>query len=207
MAPNTDNPAASPRSLSGVLSSPRAQRRGLWISAAVFLVGVAVFLAVFFSTRSGTNTVSPPAATAPLVTTPKAKSKPKVHIPPSPAAIALGRKFIEEGVAGKNLPAAYALADGAALGGVTKKQWDKGVSAITHYPAGNAMTTHFQVISSTPTAEMFQVGLVAAKGHAEGPVQFDIGLKRAGGRSTGRWLVDYWQPYYVIGIKQSPGGH
>lgn len=205
MASHTNNPAAPSRSLSGVLSSPRAQRRGLWISAAIFLVGVVVFLAVFFGTRSGTTT-TPPANTAPLVTTPKASTKPKTHVPPSPEAIAVGRKFIEEGVAGKNLSAAYELADSAALGGVTKTQWEKGVSAITHYPAGNVATTKFIVISSSKTAAMFRVGLVGAVGHPVAPLQFDIGLKRAGGKPTGRWLVDYWQPYSTIGLHQSVGG-
>ena len=204
MSANTDNPAASPRFLSGLFSSPRAQRRGLWISAAVFVVGVIAFLAVFFSTQGGTGVTTPPASSTPLTTTPKSSAKSKVKVPPSPAAIALGRKFIEEAVAGKNLPAAYALADSELRGGVTKKQWDNGISTLTHYPAGNAMTTHFEVISSTATSQMFQVGLVSSPGHPVGPLQFDIGFKRAGGKPNGRWLVDYWQPYSVIGIKQAP---
>jgi hypothetical protein len=201
VSPDMESNSASPRArrLSGILSSPHAQRRFVWFSASVFVAGLAVFLAlVVFRGQSGT--VAPLVSTAPT----RAAQKPKT-VPPSAAAIAIGRKFIETAVARKNLAEAYAFVIGDVKGGLTKKQWESGNIPVTPYPAGNASTTSFQVVYSHPTNALFELTLVARHGTSVRPdLRFRLGLERAGGKPNGRWLVNYWAPYYTIPIQPTP---
>lgn len=196
-ASSTESPSATPRP--GFLASPRAQRRLLWVSGLVLAAGVAVFLALVVFPGSSGTTATPP-ATTPV----KAAKQPKT-VAPSPAAIAVGRKFIETAVARKDLGSAYSLVGGDLKNGITKQQWEKGNIPVSPYPAGNASTTHFKTVWSHPKKAMFELTLVARHGSGVRPdLRFYLGVERAGGKADGRWLVDYWAPYYTIGIKPTP---
>jgi hypothetical protein len=171
----------------GILSSPRAQRRLLWISGGILGIGLIVFLTtVVFRGSSGIH--SP-------ISTIKAKSAPKqIKAKPDPAAFKVGRKFIETAVLRKNLDAAYPLVNRDIKGGLTEKQWEHGDIPVIPYPAGNAKTAGFQVLWSYKTQLMLTVDLVARKGTSVRPhLPFYLGLVRAHNKPNGHWLVNYWQ--------------
>ena len=171
----------------GRLSSPRAQRRLLWGSGAVLGIGLIVFLSTVVFRGS-------PGIKAPLSTLP-AKSAPKqIKAPPDPAAYKVARKFVETAPLRKNLDAAYPLVASEIKGGLTEAKWDKGNIPVIIYPAGNAKTAGFTVLWSYKTQMMLVVDLVARKGaHVRPHLPFYLGLRRAGNKPTGHWLVDYWQ--------------
>lgn len=196
---STSTGSPSPVGKFHFLSSPGAQRRLLFVSAAVFAAGLVVFLAlVVFPSNSGTTSPTVP-------TTATKPTKPAKTVPASAAAIAVGRKFIESAVARKNLASSYALVTGDVKGGLTKKQWETGNISVTPYPVGNAATTHFQILWSHPKQVMFELTLVARPGSSVRPdLKFYLGLERAGGKANGRWLVSYWAPYYTLPIRPAP---
>lgn len=186
----------------GRLSSPRVQRRLLWGSGGILVVGIAAFLAVFVLRGTANNTVTPISHT-PAQLAPKLKKA-----PPSPAAFRLGRKFIETAVLRKNLDSVYKLVTpdlgGPGKGGLTRKQWDSGNIPVSPYPANNAKTTSFTVDYSYQTQMLAEVVLVA-KLHSQVRPQLDffIGFQRAGNKPNGRWLVNYWEPNWRPPIPMS----
>ena len=174
----------------GFLSSPRAQRRFLWISGGVFAVGLIVFLSVYvFRGSSGYH--------APLSKQPAQHAQKMIKAKPDPAAYKVARTFMETAVQRKNLSAAYPLVGPDLKGGLTLKQWDKGNIPVVQYPAGNLKTAGFQVINSYKTQMLLIVDLVAKRGTDVRPhLPFWIGLIRAHNDPKGRWLVNYWLPYW-----------
>ena len=179
-----DSPSGSPSG--GILSSPRAQRRLLFISGGILAVGLIVFFVAYFHGSSG---YSSPISNKPAQTAPK-----QVKAAPDPAAFKVARKFIETAPLRKNLDVAYPLVNAEIKGTQTRKQWDKGNIAVLPYPAGNAKTTGFQVLWSYKTQMMLVVDLVARRGTDVRPhLPFFLGLKRAGNKPGGRWLVNYWE--------------
>lgn len=172
----------------------------MWISGAVLLVGLIVFLvAVVFR---GSNGITSPISTV------KAQSAPKlVKAPPDPKAFQVGRKFIETAVLRKNLDAAYPLVNHEIKGDQTKAQWDKGAIAVIGYPAGNARTAAFTVLWSYKTQLMTVVDLVAQKGaHVRPHLPFFLGLVRAHNKPNGHWLVNYWQADYTPPVPYGGNG-
>jgi hypothetical protein len=190
-------------STSGFLSSPRMQQRLLWISAAVLLVGVAVFLGVFLSRGSST-----PAAVTNISTVgspPAHKTKPAANhtkVPPSSDAFKVARTFLETAVLRKNLDAAYGIVAPDIKGGMSLAQWRKGNIAVQPYPAMNAKTAKFHVTESHPNQVFAQVVLYPRKGSGVNrPLAFNLGVHRVGGK---RWVVNYWFPEPQIKVKPTP---
>lgn len=178
--------SSSSSSSGGILSSPRAQRRLLFLSGGILAVGLIVFFVTYFSGSSGYNS---PISHKAAQTAPK-----QVKAPPDPAAFKVARKFIETAPLRKNLDVAYPLVNPEIKGTQTRKQWDKGNIAVLPYPAGNTKTTGFQVLWSFKTQMMLVVDLVARRGTDVRPhLPFFLGLKRAGNKPDGRWLVNYWE--------------
>ncbi len=195
---------------SGFFSSPRRQQRLLWISGAVLVIGVAVFLAVFLSrgnsSTAGANlsTVSAP----PTSTTPVQKSTPvQKKLPASPAALKVARTFLETAVQRKNLDAAYGLVGPDLKGGMTRAQWRQGNIPVALYPSRDAKTAQFLVKSSHPNQLLLQVTLHARRGSGVRPaLAFDLRLDRVGGKSgnPARWVVDYFMADYGIAVRANP---
>jgi hypothetical protein len=174
-------------SSNGMFTSPRGQRRLLWVSGGVLVVGMVVFVSVFL--LRGSKGYNAPVSNKPAAIAPK-----QIKAKPDPAAFKVARKFIETAPLRKNLDAAYPLVSSEISGGMTKKQWDKGNIAVMPYPAGNTKSTQFQVLWSYKTQMMLVVDLVAKQGVDVRPhLPFYVGLIRAGGKPNGRWLVNYWQ--------------
>lgn len=196
------NPMSSTTSTpTGFLSSPRNQRWLMWISGAVLVIGVAVFLGVFFS--RGT---SQPASAGNLSTvssagpssTKTATKNPKVA--PSPDALQAARTFLETAVLRKNLDAAYPLVGPALKGGMSLATWRKGAIAVQPYPAINAKTAKLVVQHSHKNELMLLVVLVARKGSGVRPQGFFLNVDRIGGK----WLVNYWLPDFQHKVQANP---
>jgi hypothetical protein len=179
---------SSPSSVNdGFFSSPRAQRRLLWISGGIFGIGLIVFLSVFV--LRGSPGPSSPISTLPAQTTPK-----QVKAPPDQKAFKVARTFIETAVLRKNLDAAYPIVNQEIKGGLTKKQWETGNIPVIGYPADNSKTAAFTVLWSYKTQLMTIVDLVAKPGSGVRPhLPFFLGLVRAHNKPNGKWLVNYFE--------------
>jgi hypothetical protein len=185
----------------GFLSSPRAQRRLVVISGAVFLAGFIAFLSAYL--LRGTSGIHSPLLNQPAQHAPKL-----VKAPPAKAALKIAREFIETAPLRKNLGQAYALVSPALKGNLSRKQWDTGNIPVIDYPAGNAKTAYFLVDWSYKTQMMLEVDLVAKKGAGNNirpHLGFYLGLERAGDKPNGRWLVSTWVPTWHPPIPQAPG--
>jgi hypothetical protein len=185
---------------SGFLSSPRMQQRLIWISAAVLLIGIAVFLGVFLSRGSShpgsvdisTLSSGPPNKTAPVTKSPKVK--------PSPDALMAARKFLETAVVRKNLAAAYPIVGPDLKGGMSLATWRKGSIPVAFYPAANAKLAKLEVRSSHKNELSLRTILFPLKGSGVKPLVFDMNVDRLGGK----WLVNYFLAEYSIPVKATP---
>jgi hypothetical protein len=179
---------SSPSSVDeGFLSSPRNQRRLLWVSGGVFGIGLIVFLSVFV--LRGSPGPTSPISTLPAQTTPK-----QVKAPADPKAFKVARTFIETAVLRKNLDAAYPIVNQEIKGGLTKKQWETGNIPVIGYPADNSKTAAFTVLWSYKTQLMTIVDLVAKRGsHVRPHLPFFLGLVRDHNKPNGKWLVNYFE--------------
>src|SRR5438874_1160042 len=197
---DVDRQISATSSSTGFLSSPRMQQRLVWISGAVLLIGVAVFLGVFLS--RGTSRPAP-ASNLSTVSSGPPSSKPAKNqkVAASAAAFQVARTFLETAVLRKNLDAAYPLVGPNLKGGMSLAQWRKGNIAVVPYPALNAKTARFKVKSSHKNELMLQVGpLVARKGSGVRPLAFDLNVDRIGGK----WVVNYWLADYSIPVRANP---
>jgi hypothetical protein len=190
--------------LSGILgslvNSPRKQRRLLIVSAAVLVVGVVAFVSAVLLRGTGnrfTNTFS---------TLPAQLNHPDPKAPISKEELALARRFIKTAVARQNLAASYDLVGTELKGTLTRKQWVAGDIPVISYQAANADRAGFTVDYSNERSAMLEVDLIA-KAHTETRphLLFFLGLKRAGDKKNGRWLVSYWEPHYRPPIPNQPG--
>jgi hypothetical protein len=189
---------------SGILesfqNSPRKQRRFMILSAAVLVVGLGIFLAtvVFRGTPNAfTDTISDK---------PAQLYHPEKKVKLSKEETALAREFIRNAVERQNLNAAYSMVHPDLKGALTRKQWNTGNIPVVYYPARNADTAAFVVDYSFQTSALLEVDLVAKPGQDQRPhLLFYLGLKRAGGKPNGRWLVNYWQPHWRPPVPQAVG--
>jgi hypothetical protein len=177
--------------LGSIFNSPRRQRQFFILSAAVLIAGVATFLSVVVFRGTGN------AFTDTFSNQPAVLNHPEKKVPVSKAQLALARKFIQTAVMRKDLSASYDIVDVDLKGRMTRHDWVTGDIPVILYEARNAKTAAFIVDYSYETSALLEVDLVA-KPHTETRphLLFFIGLKRAGGKKDGRWLVDYWQPHW-----------
>ena len=98
----------------------------------------------------------------------------------------------------KNLSAAYDIAHPDLKGALTRKQWDTGNIPVVSYDADNAKTAAFVTDYSYEDSALFEIDLIS-KAHSDKrpELRFYIGLRRAGNKPNGRWLVNYWQPHWA----------
>ncbi len=179
----------------GLFSSPRTQRRLLWVSGGVLAIGIAAFVSVYLLRgSSGTpDTFSnKPAKFAPHLT----------KAPPPPVAFKIARKFVETAVQRQHLDSIYPLVGPAIKGGQSRQTWDKGNIAVMPYHASNAKTASFQVDWSYNKQILFEVDLVAKRGSNTRPhLLFYLGLQKI----HGKWLVNYWLPHWMPPVPANPG--
>jgi hypothetical protein len=186
--------------LGGMLNSPRKQRRFFIISAAVFAIGVVTFVSVVFL-RGTSNAFPDTISSQPAKLAVKQKT-----VPVTKEQVALMRTFIKTAVARKRLAYAYTLVDRDLKGTMSKKQWETGNIPVIQYEAENVNTAEFIPIYHYETQALFNVDLIPV-GHTQKRPEllFFIGMKRAGGSKTGKWLIDYWQPRWRPPVPAAPG--
>jgi len=186
--------------LGGMLDSPRKQRRFLIISAAVFAIGVVAFVSVFL--LRGTSNAFPDT----ISSQPAKLAQPEKTVPVTKEQVTLMRTFIKTAVARRQLGYAYSLVDTDLKGTMTLKQWETGNIPVIQYEAENVNTAEFIPIYHYQAQALFNVDLIPV-GHTQARPEllFFIGMKRAGGSKTGKWLIDYWQPRWRPPVPASPG--
>ena len=186
--------------LGGWLNSPRKQRRFLIISSAVFAVGVVAFVSVFVL-RGTSNAFPDTISNQPAKLAAKEKT-----VPVTKQQIDLMRTFIKTAVARKKLGFAYTIVDADLKGTMTLAQWKTGNIPVIQYEAENIDTAQFVPIYHYQTQALFNVDLIPV-GHTQKRPEllFFIGMKRAGGAKSGKWLIDYWQPRWRPPVPAAPG--
>ena len=186
--------------LGGWLNSPRKQRRFLIISAAVFAVGVVAFISVFVL-RGTSNAYPDTISNQPAKLATKERT-----VPVTKEQVDLMRTFIKTAVARKKLAYAWTIVDSDLKGGMTLAQWKTGNIPVIQYEAENIDTAQFIPIYHYQEQALFNVDLIPVGHTQERPeLLFFIGMKRAGGTKTGKWLIDYWQPRWRPPLPAAPG--
>jgi hypothetical protein len=184
-----DSTTPGPDRPGGRLRSARARRRlGILVAVVVVAGTVATLIEVI---PSSVNRLNTPISTIPAQMVPKEKP-----VPTDPVSRTVGREFIETAVMRTNLDWAYDHVHADLKGRMSRKDWDTGAIPVIPYPATNAATTAFIVDYSYRTEVLYEVELLSKAGSGIRPMLFFLGLKRAGDRPTGRWLVSYWQPHW-----------
>ena len=173
----------------------------MWISGAVLVIGIAVFLGVILS-RGGSSgpangNLAKVSSGPPSSTKPAAKNS---TVASSTDALKVARTFLETAVLRKNLAASYPLVGPDLKGGMSLAQWRKGDIAVVPYPAVNAKTAKFHITSSRKNELFAQVLLTSRKGSGVKALAFNLGVDRIGGK----WVVNYWLPEPTIKTKANP---
>jgi hypothetical protein len=172
----------------------RRIRYGLVFGGVVAIVAVII---VVVGNHETTN--------APISNEPAQLAKVDKRVPRDPASVQVAREFVETAVMRKNLNWAYDHVHPYIKGLMTRAQWDKGVIPVIPFPAENAATAEFVVIYSYQTEVLFDVDLVARPGSNVRPhLDFYMGLRRAGDKPSGRWLVSYWEPNWRPPVPVTP---
>ncbi len=167
------------------LSSREFNKWFPWISGAVAVAGLVVFLVVYFS---NTAKPEPTQAAGPAI---KASVPPKNIAFPN-AAWRVTRKFILTAVARKNLQEAYALTDPSLRSGVTTKEWRNGSLPVVYSTVGQILKTNWKNTNyAHPRDAQINVIIIPDKGK---PWNAQVGLTKVGNGASAHWLVNYFQP-------------
>jgi len=169
------------------LSSPRTQRRLLWLSGLILAAGIAAVLIVFL--RNTGKSVQAPLSNEPAQIVTKEK-----QVPLSKEARTVAGRFILTAVQRKNLGEAWSLAGPNVRGGLTKKQWETGNIPVVPF-LDKIDAAPIKVDSSTKDHAMIEIALVA-KSKSVKPAYFFVDLIRIGKGTNRHWVVDGWVPAY-----------
>jgi hypothetical protein len=176
-------------SLRSSLTSPRTQRRLLWLGSAVIVVGVAAGL-VFVIGDSGTKTKEVVSDEPAVVV----DGGPKAPLPREARKVA--GEFILTTVTRKNLARGWELTHPTLKEGMTKREWLTGDIPIVPYPVSPTDTAPMSVEESFKDHAIMRVALSPEKGSTVKPQLFFIGVRKF----HGQWRVDYWGPYATVPV-------
>jgi hypothetical protein len=181
--------------LASRFSSPRFQRRFLWISAAVLLVGglAALFAVVWTGPKQKTVAFTPEPA--------QVAQKEKT-VPFDPKAKEVGERFIETAVQRKNLEESYHLVAPSMRDGFTLAQWKTGRIPVIPYPADTSRAAPVKIDYSYRDKALLVILLLPKHGVHMKPQTFLLGLSAFGHGKDRHWLVDYWAPFGAPKIPQ-----
>jgi len=180
----------------------------MWVSAAVLVIGLGLFLGVFFTrgtaqpVQSGISHITTPASdTNPY----NNGNKPLPKVPASKDALQVAHRFLVTAVGRKNLDVAYGLVGPDLKGGLSLAEWRKG-NPVAYYPAKNLSNPNITVTSSTKNALLLEVGLVTAPHSGVAKSVKSLGFKLEVDRIGGKWLVNYFLADYKIPTLVNPAG-
>jgi hypothetical protein len=180
------------------LSNVQLGRALVWLSAAVFVGGLVVFLA----TRTGSEGQEPSTAAKPAVQQQGPKGKPATL---DAAARAVAGKFILTAVARTDLAASYELVHPDLRQGFTLAQWTTGEIPIVPYEVESIEQARFRVEEAYPNQLLIEVALIPKEGSSTRAAVFQLGLKDTAKGASRHWLVDYWMPRWSPPIPAAPG--
>jgi hypothetical protein len=174
-----------------------------WISGAVLVIGICVFLGVFLSRGTAQPVVSDIGSKQTTYTNPLT---PGAYPRTKPAASALrnARTFLETAVVRKNVSAAWGIVGPMLKSGTSRAEWNKGNIAVDYFPGSNVKTAKFNIKVSNKKVLFMTVGLFAGKN-----TQVIKGLKSLGFQLEvdnigGKWLVNYFMPDNPGGVPVNP---
>jgi len=104
--------------------------------------------------------------------------------------LAVVNRFVEDGVAGKNLAAAYDLSTNNLKGGLSREEWTGGQNPIYRYPV---YKHGVRIAASYKNDAMVQLYL-RARSRKVDPLGVDVEVLAFGKGPDRHWLVDYFQP-------------
>jgi hypothetical protein len=179
-------------SFRSTMSSPRAQRRMLWIGSIVIVVGVAAAVVVLVG---DTGTARPEVIEQePAIVS---QEGPKAPLPPEARKVA--GEFILTAVTRKDLARSWDLTHPTLREGLTKKEWLTGDIPVVPYPVSSTDPAPMSVEESYANSAIMRVALAPEKGSDVKPQIFFIGVRKL----KGHWLVDYWGPYSTVPVPSS----
>jgi len=182
--------------LAARLSSPRFQRRLLWIGGSVLLAGGLAATIAFLWTGPQ------PKKEPPFVPKPAQIATKQQSVPFDPAAKEVGERFIETAVERKNLEESYRLVAPALRGDFTLAQWKTGAIPVIPYPADTSRAAPVKIDYSYKDRALLVVLLLPKHGSNMKPQTFLLGLSAFGPGKSRHWLVDYWAPFGAPKIPQ-----
>jgi hypothetical protein len=168
------------------ISSRKFNKWFPWISGAVLVVGVIVFLGVHYSNTANPEPTQP---TGPPV---QAAAPPQKDIAFPAAAWKVAREFVFTAVARKHLDEAYALTHPSMKSGISKKEWRSGTLPVVYSPAAKILKTNWKNTNyAHPRDAQINVIIIPSKGRRWNA---QIGLLKVGQGSNAHWLVNYFEP-------------
>jgi hypothetical protein len=195
--------AATTPSSSTILSTPRRQQMLLWISGAVLVIGICVFVGVFFFRGTAQPAVSDIGSNQRTFTNPLSPGA-YPHVKPAASALRNARTFLETAVARKNLDASYDIVGPMLKGGTSRAQWRTGNIPVTYFPAANLKTAKFNVKVSNKKVLFMTVGLEAGKHTNVIKGLKSLGFQLEVDRIGDKWLVNYFMPDNPGGVPANP---
>jgi hypothetical protein len=167
--------------------SPRRRKRALITGAAVGAALLATVLGLHFS-----NTADPQKETFQQGQAQVTEDQVPKRLTAADrrAVLAVVHRFVQAGVAGKDLAAAYDLTTASLHAGVTREQWIRGDNPIYRYPV---FKHGVRIAESYENDVMVQL-YVRARSRKVEPLGVDLELRAVGRGPARRWLVDYFQP-------------
>ena len=181
-----------------LLSNVQLGRALVWLSAAVFVGGLVVFLA----TRTGSETEERTTAAQPAAQ-PQARKQTPATL--DAAAREVAGKFILTAVARTDLAASYELVHPDLRQGFTLAQWKTGEIPIVPSEVASIEQARFRVEEAYPNELLIEVALIPKQGSNGRAAVFQLGLKDTASGAARRWLVDYWMPRWSPPIPAAPG--
>jgi hypothetical protein len=171
----------------GLPDSPRRRKRVLIAAVAVAAALLATVLGLHFS-----NTAKPQKETFEQGKAQVTHEQVPKRLAPADrrAVLAVVNRFVEAGVAGKDLAASYDLTTANLHAGVTREQWVRGDNPIYRYP----VYKHGLRISGSYENEVTVQLYVRARSRKVVPLGVDVDVRAVGTGPKRRWLVDYFQP-------------
>ena len=180
------------------LSNVQLGRALVWLSAAVFVGGLIVFLA----TRTGSEGEEPSTAARPAAQ----QQRPTGNAATLDAAAReVAGKFILTAVARTDLAASYELVHPDLRQGFTLAQWKTGEIPIVPYEVDSIEQARFRVEEAYPNQLLLEVALIPKEGSTKRAAVFQLGLKDTAKGASRHWLVDYWMPRWSPPIPAAPG--
>ena len=169
-------------------SSPRFQRKLMWIATPVFIAGFAAAIATFVWTSPKTIPPAPVPGKVQIPTHDKT-------VPIDPAAKLVGERFIRTAVARKNLAESWQLTAPDLRQDFTLKRWQTGDIPVVPYPADLSRPAPVKIEYSYKDRVLFLILLNPKAGDTTKPQLFHLGLHAFGTGKARHWLVDYWAPF------------